>query len=330
MSGIWSLATPCTRNTVTKRGVFPAPFNEGGGYFFIAYDREQEIGQLSIFPILVHDDEEDLPMGTCYTLHLPQPIDAIFGQFNERGVRFEKWTGGGRAVLTVDQAIEFALGEDDRTGNLLFATDHLVDGETIANYVHAGAFAGNLTGLDCYAANVIPDSIMNTLADAALIRAECDGVPGFEPVYEIDDEEYLVVDGTPMLIRCDRRVRPAERIVTPDDLEEEQTGGVAMWLPESRSIVGFGQWPEAFQQAEHDHILRGLLAEQRLEIDEERQMLRDFLISRGVTVPDDEVAVACAGLGCSEMLNLGWVLEGVRCETARQMPNGSGARLRGE
>ena len=76
------------------------------------------------------------------------------------------------AVLTVDQAIEFALGEDDRTGNLLFATDHLVDGETIANYVHAGAFAGNLTGLDCYAANVIPDSIMNTLADAALIRAE--------------------------------------------------------------------------------------------------------------------------------------------------------------
>ena len=33
-------------------------------------------------------------------------------------------------------------------------------------------------------------------------------------------------------------------------------------------------------------------------------MLRDFLISRGVTVPDDEVAVACARLGCSEMLNL--------------------------
>jgi hypothetical protein len=234
-------------------------------------------------------------MGTCYTLHLPQPIDAIFGQFNERGVRFEKWTGGAGAVLTVDQAIEFALDEDDRTGNLLFVTDHLVDGETmISNYVHAGGLAGNLTGFDRYGLNVIPRRIVDTLADVALIRGECDDVPGFVEVYRGMDSIYFVDDGTAMLIGSDRRVRPAERIVTPDDLEEEGTGEICIWLPESRSVVVFGERPEAFQQAEHDRSLAELLVEQRLKIDEERQMRRDYLVSRRLTVPDDEVAVSRA------------------------------------
>jgi hypothetical protein len=93
---------------------------------------------------------------TSYSLHLRPPIDAIFRVLSIRGVRFERWLKDEPSlVLTVDQAIEFALDEDETTGR-------------------------------------------------------------------------------------------SERIVTAEDLEEEVTGEICMWLPESQSIVGFGPGESLF------------------------------------------------------------------------------------